>query len=258
MAALYPDKAEPSTVVSVGTGSSQLGDEKKNCIERLMQAFWTHMSSKSTWEKLPSHQKIDKTTEHCRLDFDFKDSAPQLDDVDRMEEVSQVAREAAASNPAMDRLASHLRAQLFYFELDHNCTPQFANGSFSCVGFILCRLEAGTPEFMTFMDQLHEASATFRLAGQSLPIIHDCVTKGVLHPRFCRTVYFRVSGRQAAFDIYMEEVPGKPFRISGAPFTLEWLIGQQKLDAVFGTADHRKRLLEDSFTPAGRKRRRLR
>ena len=222
-----------------------------------MQAFWTHMKRKSTWEKLPSHQKIDKTTEHCRLDFDFKDSAPQLDDVDRMERSPKSpGRLPQAILPWTGWQATYARSSSisnWTIIVLHNLRMDRF-----CVGFILCRLEAGTTEFMTFMDQLHEASATFRLAGQSLPIIHDCVTKGVLHPRFCRTVYFRVSGRQAAFDIYMEEVPGKPFRISGAPFTLEWLIGQQKLDAVFGTADHRKRLLEDSFTPAGRKRRRLR
>jgi hypothetical protein len=175
-----------------------------------------------------------------------------LDDVDRLEEVAAAARSAAETSPAIAELASHLRSQLFYLELDEAQPPRFVSGSFVCKGHLRCRLQAGTPEYEAFMAQLRESGAYFRNANRNFQV------SGMSHSRnFRRTFCFHVASRFETFDVKLDEGTGQR-HINGSPFTIDWLARQQKLDAVFGTADHRKRRSGDTSTPFQVKRRRVR
>lgn len=257
MAEARATKGEPSIVVSLGTGSSQLYSGG-SFLDRLKAAFYTLTDSRLKWKQLLSHQNADGRGEFFRFDIEFQGLAPPLDDVEKMEEVSEIARETIAQSPALDELASHLRAELFFFELDDSKLPRFSNGSFSCLGHISCRLEIGTAELEAFMQQLQKASASFQLAGRTLPIsFHDRIG-GKSWGEIRQAIHFRVPSRQAPFDIVLDEGRGAPCNISGSPFTLEGLIRTQNLEAYFGTADHRKRTFSDHHALPGRKRRRLR
>ncbi|KAK3173897.1 hypothetical protein K4F52_010380, partial [Lecanicillium sp. MT-2017a] len=89
--------------------------------------------------------------------FGFQSAPPPLDDVERLDEVAEAARSAVEGGQALEGLANHLRAQLFYFELDETDPPQFVNGSFVCKGAVLCRFRVGTPEFEALMTQLTDS-----------------------------------------------------------------------------------------------------
>lgn len=56
--------------------------------------------------------------------------------------------------------------------------------------------------------------------------------------------------------ISLKEGAGEGYNISGSPFTLQWLVREQKLDAWFGTADHRKRSRDEEGVSGGRQKRR--
>ena len=238
VAALYPARPEPSTVVSVSTGSSETRGGS-SFFHRVFQAFWRQADSTVAWKRLLSRTNVDSNTEYFRFDFKYDGKAPRLDDVDKMEAVGKAARQAVIGSPSMTELASHLRAQLFYFELEEDVMPLFQQGSFSCNGFISCRLETGTAAIDEFFAQLEAEGAVFDIQGRNLPIRKSNMTiyGGILRQK----VHIRVSGRRDPFEILLREVPDQRRSISGSPFTLEWLIQQQTLDAVFGTEEHEQR-----------------
>lgn len=241
--ALYPTKGEPSIVASFGTGFAK-PSAGMSMVSRLLGAFEILTSSKIRWKQLLSHRRVGDRSEFFRFDVEFRSGAPALDDVDRMDEVSEIAKEAVAESPTMERLARHLRAELFYFELDGKQPLRYTNGAFSCIGHIICRLRPGTAVFQEFMRQLHESAATFCLNGRALPISIADATNVIQRVGFRQRVSFQVRSRQEQFGVELDEGLGG-CNISGSPFTLQWLLREQQLDANFGTADHRKRKHDD-------------
>ncbi|PWI65014.1 hypothetical protein PCL_08373 [Purpureocillium lilacinum] len=241
--ALYPTKGEPSIVASFGTGFAK-PSAGTSIVGRLLGAFEILTSSKIRWKQLLSHRRVGERSEFFRFDVEFQSAAPALDDVDRMDEISEIAKEAVAESSTVERLAKHLRAELFYFELDGHHPLRYMNGAFSCIGHIICRLRPGTTGFHEFMEQLHDSAATFCLDGRTLPI-NIAESMNVAHGAvFRQRVTFRVRSRHEKFGVKLDEGLGG-CNISGSPFTLNWLLREQQLDANFGTVDHRKRKHRD-------------
>ncbi|KJZ67932.1 hypothetical protein HIM_12679 [Hirsutella minnesotensis 3608] len=248
-------KGDPGIIVSLGTGFSELRSGG-SFVDRLKAAFCILSDSRLKWEQLLSHENAGQRGEFYRFDIDFEGSAPSLDDVAKMDEVSKIAREAIKKSDTISTLANHLRAALFFFELDDGRLPQFAGGSFSCEGRVKCRLELGSAAFTAFRQQLQKVPSSFWIGERSFPIDFQTQEGQISRGEFSLPIRFRVSNRDEPFDILFDEGKGRQYRISGSPFTLQALIKMQKLEACFGTADHRKRTLNEHQDLRPKKRRR--
>jgi hypothetical protein len=206
---------------------------------RLYRAFWKQGDSSAAWNHVLNGKEGQAKGEYFRLDVPFEGEPPALDDVDGMSRVAQMVRDTALGSPEVERLARCLRAALFVFELDASRQPRMRDGVYRCEGHIYCRLRAGTEEFETLMRQLGQRSASFQCQEQRLqcgipPTDQMCDVADFRLP-----VEFRVPSRHALCRITLREgPPNADCNISGSPFTLEWLIAQQKLGASFGREDH--------------------
>ncbi|KAH8194108.1 hypothetical protein TruAng_011729 [Truncatella angustata] len=172
--AVYRNAAEPSLVVSLGTGSSKLSNPvttnarhflRDSFPARVYRAFWKSSDSKRAWQQLINHTKLSTTSDLFRFDIEFDGRGPALDDVGEMEEIGRLARESILESPALVRLAQRIRAELFIFELDPVSPFRFTKGVFECHGHISCRLGPATDELSVFIAQLKESSALFRIGN---------------------------------------------------------------------------------------------
>ncbi|KAL7940049.1 acyl transferase/acyl hydrolase/lysophospholipase [Trichoderma barbatum] len=270
-AALFPATPEPSIVASFGTGTTRTNHRgirqrdgrneqrrrwkkhrswwKKSLAwwedlypARLARAVRKQWGSDNAWKQLMNHQKNSGRGEFFRFDVEFKSQLPALDNVNSMDEVAGTAREAAAESAAMRQLGRCHRAELFIFELDVSRPPRFVSGVYECVGYVLCRLRAGTVEFATFMDQLRHGSAVFKYQGRTQYLSFQGL--GGIGPdgNFRQEIAFYLSSRQHQLEITLVEgSPPSICHISGSPFTLDSLMKQQNIDACFGTRDHQER-----------------
>ncbi|KAH7186367.1 hypothetical protein DER44DRAFT_816943 [Fusarium oxysporum] len=238
---LSPDMAEPSVVVSLGTGSASDDDNgssgilSEKFLPRLSRALWKQTGSKVTWSHLLSHQRADSDTKLFRFDVDFMGEEPLLDEVSMVERVRQTAHDTATRSSSLRRLCRHLRAELFLFELDELHPPYFLRGAYQCAGRIICRLRAHTPEYKEFIRQLCEREAAFRVGAQFLRITYENINTDL-----CFKVNFAVPTLSSSISIALLEGADEESHINGSPFAIEWLIRRQALNAGFGTSDHRE------------------
>ncbi|KAL5591141.1 hypothetical protein FOBRF1_014698 [Fusarium oxysporum] len=236
---LSPDMAEPSVVVSLGTGSASEDDNGSSGIlsemflPKLSRALWKQTGSKLTWSHLLSHQRADSDTKLFRFDLDFMGEEPLLDEVSMVERVQQMAYDTATRSPTLRRLCRHLRAELFLFELDKLHPPYFLTGAYQCTGRIICRLRAHTPEYKGFIGQLCERAAAFRVGAQLLKVTYENINTDL-----CFKVNFAVPNLSSSISIALLEGVDEESHINGSPFATEWLIRRQALNACFGTSDH--------------------
>ncbi|KAH7184416.1 acyl transferase/acyl hydrolase/lysophospholipase [Fusarium oxysporum] len=227
---LSPDMAEPSVVVSLGTGSASDDDNgssgilSEKFLPRLSRALWKQTGSKS-----------DSDTKLFRFDVDFMGEEPLLDEVSMVERVRQTAHDTATRSSSLRRLCRHLRAELFLFELDELHPPYFVRGAYQCAGRIICRLRAHTPEYKEFIRQLCEREAAFRVGAQFLRITYENINTDL-----CFKVNFAVPTLSSSISIALLEGADEESHINGSPFAIEWLIRRQALNAGFGTSDHRE------------------
>ncbi|PTB40407.1 hypothetical protein M441DRAFT_70208 [Trichoderma asperellum CBS 433.97] len=248
-AALFPATPEPSIVASFGTGSNRTSYRgpltwcKGLYLARLARAVRKHLDSDNAWAQLMSNRKPGDRGEFFRFDVEFQSQLPALDDVNSMVKAARIARKVARSSAAMKQLGKCHRAELFFFELDSSRPPHFVSGVYECVGYILCRLRAGTAEFETFMRQLHDHSASFRFRFQEgmLPRAIQGLSETDPTGNFRQEIVFSLPTKQHHFEISLEEgSPASICHISGSPFSLDSLIKQQNMDAKFGTKDHQQ------------------
>jgi hypothetical protein len=238
---LQPDMTEPSIVVSLGTGSTSESDVESSSIlsgkflPRLWRGLWRQTSSKTTWGHFLGHQRPDSKLKFFRFDVDFVEDGPLLDDVSEVNNVQHVARKTVSGSPDLRTLCRQLRAEFFLFELDKESPPIFNRGAYHCSGRIICRLRAHTPGYQAFIQQLRSRAALLRLGSQNFKITHEELEKDL-----CYNVKFIIQNIDSEIAITFSERPKEEFNISGSPYTLDWLIRRQKLDASFGTSDHQE------------------
>ncbi|KAF4972947.1 hypothetical protein FSARC_616 [Fusarium sarcochroum] len=255
--ALTSDGAEPSLLLSLGTGSSsQLRKSWSMIFEmfpfRVYRALWQRVSSKTAWDSLVGHQLDSSQCKLFRLDVDFEHEQPSLDDVGKMDYVQHTAQMMGSHSPLLKTLARHLRAELFYFELDGTWPLPYSNGLYHCVGNIFCRLRASTVEHDSLMKKLRESGAMFRVGDQSANIdVRDNNNNLMIR------VGFSVPSHEQVVNIKLCEENNSHCDISGSPFTVRWLMQRQSLNASFGTSDHRKRKASKECHPTNTKRRKI-
>ncbi|KID94906.1 patatin-like phospholipase, partial [Metarhizium majus ARSEF 297] len=266
-AALFPDTPQPSLVASFGTGSSggkQMDKtkppatisrrfnpskvtkpRKKNrrrswsdlFVFRIFQAFLSHGDSTRAWKQLLSQRAEQSGGEFFRFDVQYDGSAPSLDNITDLDEMEELAEECIMASPSLDRLALCIRAQNFYFELDGE--PQYSNGLYECAGHIFCRLEPGSEEHSAFLESLDSSSSHFQVGSKLLSGTFLQESARGQNNAFSKQIKFCVHGRQVPFEIVLREGFEEASNISGSPFTIDQLVKAQKIDARFGTADHR-------------------
>jgi hypothetical protein len=263
VAAMFPSSDEPTLVVSLGTGSRRLDDVprmspsrgilKDGFIPRLFRAFMLSMSNREG-HKFRSRHTACRKEQYFRFDIEFEGPEPGLDDTTKIPELKAAAQSAIDGSKEVDRLARCIIAEYFLFELE--AYPQRGkNGSFDCVGHILCRLPANTAAFPALMDQLTKTSA--KLFFQEQPLAGSIGDGSFLdkNKNFKKRISFSVLDKRSAISIVLQEGSSQPCNISGAPFTLNHLIKVQGLDCYFGTADHQKRKrINTVISPSKRQR----
>ncbi|KAM0209837.1 hypothetical protein ACHAQD_011014 [Fusarium lateritium] len=178
VAALFPDAPEPSIVVSLGTGSSQELEHDKHCFQprwvatfpaRLVRAFFKQADCNRAWKQVVSQRREGQRGKFVRLDVKFSGRQPSLDDTSRLKDVADTARVSALESPEIRQLAQCIRAEMFFFELDTARPPRWVNGGYDFFGRIACRLETGTPEHVTLMQQLDQSASTFYRGTGTIP-----------------------------------------------------------------------------------------
>ncbi|KAK5988058.1 hypothetical protein PT974_12194 [Cladobotryum mycophilum] len=262
-AALFPLTPRSSLVVSLSTRSSKQGKPQlrvsntlleHSSVARLAQLLLTQNEKESdqACKKALDHQKIGESGEFFRFNVEFNGKEPSLDNVTDLDYLGQIARDSIHKSPDVIRLAHCIRAELFILELAQR--PRLINGVYECVGYIICRLPQDTPGFKTLMDRLNKKSATFGIGAECLiNNLQDQFSVGEqLHYR--RMIKFHVSGRQVPFSITLREGPVGDCHISGSPFTLDWLINAQQLDACFGLAEHQNVTVPQCYVEHGKRK----
>lgn len=181
----------------------------------------------------------------------FDQDEPRLDDVSSMSKLRSKVREDNSISVVIDNIARCMIASLFYFEL--NSKSEIVDDKFVEIGAIQCEIRRHNSAFSLLLLQLVKASTTFYLNDSSIPGMIGDVSFLDVDGNFRKPVELNVDER---FIISIKQARSAPCNISGSPYSVRKLILAQRLDAHFGTADHRKRKRsgDDGF-PASKKRR---
>ncbi|KAK2595185.1 hypothetical protein QQS21_007090 [Conoideocrella luteorostrata] len=267
-AVIFPETPLPSIVASFGTGSAgpkretmasrslkskgQLGTRRvtksrkqvrgrklsDRFASRIFQAFLSQGDSNRAWKQLLSKREVHGSGGFFRFDVQYEGSVPSLDSIADLDEMEEIAEECITTSPALDKLALCLRAHNFYFELDKE--PEYVDGQYECTGNIYCLLESDSEEREVFFSSLHHSSSVFQVCSRTVPGDFLASTDTRLDDEFSRNIKFSVPERQTPFEITLKEGAEDACGISGSPFTIDQLVKVQKLDAWFGTGDHRQ------------------
>jgi hypothetical protein len=263
VAAIYPYTDEPSLVVSLGTGSPQWDDVprmspsrgilKDGFIPRLFRALLLSLGSNME-HKFRSRFREGRKEQYFRLDFEFDDPEPALDDVTRMQEVKAAARSAVYGSKELGRLARCVVAELFIFELEPGFRKE--KGQYLCVGRIFCRLRANGTALGMLLNQLTTSSAKFLFEGRPLggSLKDGSYLDG--DGNFNKRVAFEIHDRRSPISILLQDGSLQPCSISGSPYSIDALVAAQHLEDSFGRADHVKRKRMSLTDTLCRKRRR--
>lgn len=182
---------------------------------------------------------MDLQAKYYRLDYRFDTLEPRLDDMSCIPELQEDVRADNSASDTIATVASCMIASLFYFELD--TLPETTNGRTSGTGRIKCTLRANSPALTILLCRLRLESAEFHL-NDSLILGNSGLEDVVCSDgSFSKSVRFDVIGR---FTISLRRGNAQSCPISGSPFTIRSLVSAQKLNAPFGTWDHRKRRRE--------------
>ncbi|KAH7012191.1 acyl transferase/acyl hydrolase/lysophospholipase, partial [Microdochium trichocladiopsis] len=248
VAAMFPTARKPSTLVSLGTGSSHTpGDHAIQpkrfwndwFVLRGFRALMQSGSSERAWQQLESHWNICRSGKMFRFDVDFQQTEPPLDDVDSMKEIAVMANQTILRAPHLKEAACSIRAELFLFELDE-CTPFLVEGGlYKCQGKIICRLDPRVRASHELLRQLYRSNAKLSVNGVEFEL--SFLTKSDLTDgRTFMRVEFTLSSRLDKVQMVLQE-QSHDSHISGSPFTLQRLLDQQNLEHWFGNHNHRKR-----------------
>jgi hypothetical protein len=183
---------------------------------------------------------------------EFEGAEPALDDVSKMEEITEKVRMQLGDSLEVEAAAQCLTATRFYFELESIPTKygEYHQGA----GYIYCRLPCKSASRQELMRQLKDGSARFLLDGRPATKRLDWSASDV-DGIFRKRIEFKV---KAGMAITLKWEGFQARHISGSPFSVEALINAQGLNAHFGRADHKKRKRGEDIEERPQRRRRVR
>ena len=233
---IWPTSSKPAVVVSIGTGSGTsppiCKDLPHNRIFHdgvLARAYRAFMSSPSldgqnSWLALLNRLDETERDDYYRLNLNFSDSEPLMDDVGQMPALQhQVSVQYATSIQQVHALW----ASRFFFELDGR--PRYSYGYYACAGVILCCFRDARALVATIsksFDQVNFVLRQNRSLGM-LKALSCCETCGV----FRLPVDFEVSRMYELIEIGLSLGDGRSCHISGFPNSMHWFVEQQSFSA---------------------------
>lgn len=134
---------------------------KNKALPRLCRLFWEKMRDKKT------RQAFQTNPRYHRLDIEFGQAEPRLDDTKTMSELKSKVQVDDSLSQAIDTVARRMLASLFYFELES--IPEKIDGKFVTVGHIQCSERRRDPAFSLLLHRLSGCSATFYLDSRPIP-----------------------------------------------------------------------------------------
>jgi hypothetical protein len=181
-------------------------------------------------------QAFHSSPRYHRLDVEFDEAEPRLDDTESIPNLKLKAREDDSITSTVSSIARCIVASLFYFELES--VPEKIDGKFVGIGYIQCTLRRTSPAFPLLLSQLSSCASVFYLDDSPIPGTFG--DNSFLSPdgNFRKRVELNVSNR---FAVTLGQGCHEKNNISGSPYLIEGLIRAQGLDAYLGTAYHRKR-----------------
>ncbi|KAJ5808830.1 hypothetical protein N7474_010099 [Penicillium riverlandense] len=238
---IWPDAGRPDLVVSIGTGYAR-PKTSKDCnlpskrtfhngfIGRGLRAFLFSPAAdgKKGFEDALDDLSKDIKEDIFRLDKDLGEELPELDNVEHIDQLSQIACEIPSD------LARALLTTSFFFELDEE--PSFTDGQYRCNGSILC--SRSFPEGILALVEKELPSARFTMhnrVGLGLVQKHDgCKICGY----YRKQISFYLSSLYEDFRLEITSRTGSR-KIGGFPTSLTVLLKRQQAYAVFGRSDHK-------------------
>jgi len=241
VAAIFPLVEEPDFVVSLGTGEPKPSNEvstavsrniwKNGAFPRLCRLFWEKMRDKKVRQAFQAYPR------YHRLNIQFDDDEPRLDDIQSIPGVISKAQEDNSLSETIENIARCVVASLFYFELDS--VPRLFGGKYIGTGYILCSIRHKDPAFRVLFDRLSKNSSQFLVNG--CPVIDVDIDDTSCFDgsgNFRKKIELNTDDK---FSVSLKQDSSKPYNISGSPFSVSKLVLLQGFSAVFGRPDHRKR-----------------
>jgi hypothetical protein len=200
------------------------------------------MRGSRDWHSLASYAPIALSGKFFRLDVQFEDTEPLLDDVSSIPSIISSNVGSPEVLTVVKNIAGCARASLFYFELDS--IPKVVDDTFIGSGSIFCGLSKLDDAYTALLRRIENASFLLNGARILTPAMRNADGKYQL--QICLKVRDR-------FTIQLQENGSGAYHISGSPFSVLKLENMQELHSYFGRSDHGKRKQAiDSFLPIKR------
>ena len=235
--------AKPDIVLSLGTGAeAESGSPtathfrnilKDGFVSRLLRLIKHSLNSERTWQELIN--RLDESTRADYIRFNIPLVGGQdvrLDDVSMIDTLRGTVQSQANGLKDLRLTASILLVSTFYFELDE--LPVFDAGTYRCRGSLRCRYDAKKVfESLYSLHSLMEVSSDVVAFGK---LTEDDICSHC--HRYCYKLNFEVRRLSDPISIYIKMDSSVRRFVSGCPQPVQWFIGQQRLNAVFGDPDH--------------------
>ncbi|KAH7363976.1 patatin-like phospholipase-like protein [Rhexocercosporidium sp. MPI-PUGE-AT-0058] len=250
-----PSAKRSALKVSLGTGKAPDYEPELHGSNSWWRDMWLFRLARALWSAIDGQDNGDairrmeannqqdvrkagkrpRQGEYFRFNVEFHDRQPRLDDSSKMPEMKSLAQEAMLHSKQLKRLAHCVIAELFVFMLES--IPRKENGKYSCTGHILCRYRAKTLELEALLEKLAKSSAKFLLRGRTLPGSVGDRSSLDKDGNFRKRVCFDVNSKEDFFSLHLRETGPESQNISGSPFSVNWLVQEQRLGWAFGRPD---------------------
>lgn len=138
MKTIWPDHPSPSVVLSVGTGfatspAHHLGSVRSRWFDsfmpRIIRAYLSSpcLHGQNSWNALMNRLPTPNRDSFLRLNVEFTDNEPALDDAQRISELRALAQDAALD---IDEYRNRIWASVFFLKVLR--APKYSAGSYHC------------------------------------------------------------------------------------------------------------------------------
>ncbi|KAF2278979.1 FabD/lysophospholipase-like protein [Westerdykella ornata] len=233
---IWPNKDPPDFTLSLGTGTTMLTNsckDKERFYVRLFRSFMRSLDGEDAWKRFFNSLPTSLRHRYHRLNIFLPGQEPRLDDVAKIAELKTQTAQAIIQDIDTAPVLDSMIASLFYFELDD--FPNWSNGTYSCSGHIMCRIDLPADGRHYLYRRLCETSSWFIIQGCPVQCVEYLPTS---LPPFRRLVEFSVETLDELLAISLRGITTSARQISGFPVTVQNIINAQQLERPFGSATH--------------------
>ena len=240
---IWPHITKPDLVLSLGTGTGySTASPAPNFrhvvadgfIPRLWRSFMSSLDGQTAWRDLWNRLDEQSRENYFRINVPLSQSAPAMDDIDRMNELRGYVHAQPNSERDRQRIIYALLSSTFYFEL--TSIPTFYSGRYFCHGTVRCRLKGMT--IKQVLGRLHSSGLAFMTDEETLG--YYAPTKDFCQScyRYRKQVRFVIRHVSERVNLQIQSSHQGRRSISGFPETMQWFLDQQRLETSFGTPTH--------------------